>query len=121
VPHLLRHGTPIYKVPSERPVIFTLKCRAPGGGTITTYFNVLGLTRSARAGLELKIFRSQGGSFTTEPLRPVGFLHVVTLVTLNLSNNPNAFSLTQIDCLEMEPNPLKDWAMLEVHVANTLF
>ena len=54
--------------PSERPVIFTLKCRAPGEGTITTYFNVLGLTRPARAELELTTFRSQSGSSTTEPL-----------------------------------------------------
>ena len=71
MPHLLRHGTPIYKVPSERPVILTSKCRASGEEAITTYFNVLGLTRSARAGLELTTFRSQGGSSTTEPLRPV--------------------------------------------------
>jgi hypothetical protein len=42
-------------------VIFTSKCRAPGEETITTYFNVLGLTRPARAGLELTTFRSQGG------------------------------------------------------------
>jgi hypothetical protein len=72
VPHLLRHGTPIYKVPSERLVIFSSNCRAPGEGlTITTYFNVLGLTWPARAGLELTTFWSQGGSSTTEPLRPV--------------------------------------------------
>ena len=71
MPHPLRHWTPIYKVPSERPVILTLKCRAPGEEAITTYFSVLGLTRPARAGLELTTFRSQGGSSTTEPLRPV--------------------------------------------------
>jgi hypothetical protein len=49
----------------------------------------------------------------------MGFLHVVTLRTLNLSNNHNAFSVIQIYCLEMEEYPSKDWAMLEV--ANTLF
>ena len=67
--HLLRHGTPIYKIPSVRPVILTSKCRAPGEGRITTYSNVLGLTQPVRAGLELTTFRSQGGSSTTEPQR----------------------------------------------------
>ena len=42
---MLRHGTSVFKVISERPVILTSKCRALGEGAITTYFNVLGLTR----------------------------------------------------------------------------
>ena len=82
MPHLLRHGTPIYKVPSERPVILTSECRAPGEEAITTYFNVLGLTRPVRAGLELTTFRSQGGSSTTEPLRPVLPL-IVAMINYN--------------------------------------
>ena len=45
MPHLLRHGTSVFKVISERPVIVTSKCQALGEGAITTYFHVLGLTR----------------------------------------------------------------------------
>jgi hypothetical protein len=45
MPHLLRHGTSVFKVISERPVILTSECRALS--------EVLGLTRPARAGLEL--------------------------------------------------------------------
>ena len=45
VPHLLRHGTSVFKVISERPVILTSKCWALGEGAIPTYFHVLGLTR----------------------------------------------------------------------------
>jgi hypothetical protein len=37
VPHLLRHGTSVFKVISERPVILTSECRALGEGVITTY------------------------------------------------------------------------------------
>jgi hypothetical protein len=38
VPHLLRHGTSVFKVISERPVILTFEYRALGEGAITTYF-----------------------------------------------------------------------------------
>jgi hypothetical protein len=41
VPHLLRHGTSVSKVISERPVILTSECRALGEGGITTYFKRL--------------------------------------------------------------------------------
>jgi hypothetical protein len=34
-------------------VIITYECRAVGEGAITTYFNVLGLTRPAQAGIGL--------------------------------------------------------------------
>jgi hypothetical protein len=37
VPHLLRRGTYVFKVISERPKILTSKCRALGEGAITTY------------------------------------------------------------------------------------
>jgi hypothetical protein len=37
VPHLLRHGTSIFRVISERPVILPSECRAVGEA-ITTYF-----------------------------------------------------------------------------------
>jgi hypothetical protein len=53
VPHLLRHRTSVFKIISKRPLILSSKCCAPCEGAITTYFNVLGLTRPARAGLEL--------------------------------------------------------------------
>jgi hypothetical protein len=39
--HLLRHGTSIFNVISERPMILTSKCRAFGEGGITTYFKRL--------------------------------------------------------------------------------
>jgi hypothetical protein len=38
VPHLLRHGTSVFK---ERPVNLTSECRALGEGAITTYFKRL--------------------------------------------------------------------------------
>jgi hypothetical protein len=41
VPHLLRHGTSVFKVISERPVILPSECRALGEGAITTYFKLL--------------------------------------------------------------------------------
>jgi hypothetical protein len=37
VPHLLRHGTSVFKVISERPVILPSEGRALGEGAITTY------------------------------------------------------------------------------------
>jgi hypothetical protein len=39
--NLLRHGTSVFKVISERPVILTSECRAHGEGAITTYFKRL--------------------------------------------------------------------------------
>jgi hypothetical protein len=44
VQHLLRHGTPVFKVISESPVILTFEFRALGEGAITTYFKRLRLT-----------------------------------------------------------------------------
>jgi hypothetical protein len=41
VPHLLRHGTAVFKVISERPVILASECRAIAKGAITTYFKRL--------------------------------------------------------------------------------
>jgi hypothetical protein len=41
VPHLLRHGTSVFKVISERPVILPSECHALGEGAITTYFKRL--------------------------------------------------------------------------------
>jgi hypothetical protein len=59
MPHLLRHRTSVFKIISERPVILTSEYTALGDGTITTYFNVLGLTRMVhvRTGLELETSR----------------------------------------------------------------
>jgi hypothetical protein len=39
--HLLRHGTSVFKVISERPVILPSECRAIGEEAITTYFKRL--------------------------------------------------------------------------------
>ena len=75
MPHLLRHGTSVFKVISERPVIPSSECRALGEeAVITTFLNVLGLTRSARAGLELTTSRMLSESNTTRLLD-----HFVTL------------------------------------------
>jgi hypothetical protein len=41
MPHLLRHGTSVFKVISERPVILPSECRALGESAITTYFKRL--------------------------------------------------------------------------------
>jgi hypothetical protein len=37
VPHLLRHGTSVFKVISERPVILPSECRALGEEAITNF------------------------------------------------------------------------------------
>jgi hypothetical protein len=41
MPHLLRHGTSVFKVISERPVNLASECRALGEGAITTSFKRL--------------------------------------------------------------------------------
>jgi hypothetical protein len=41
VPHLLRHGTSVFKVISERPVILPSECCALGEEAITTFFKRL--------------------------------------------------------------------------------
>jgi hypothetical protein len=41
VPHLLRYGTSVFKVISERPVVLPSECRALGEGATTTYFKRL--------------------------------------------------------------------------------
>jgi hypothetical protein len=41
MPHLLRHGTSVFKVISQRLVILTSKCRALCEGAIITYFKRL--------------------------------------------------------------------------------
>jgi hypothetical protein len=38
---ILRHGTSVFKVISERPVILTSECRALGEGAIAAYFKRL--------------------------------------------------------------------------------
>jgi hypothetical protein len=67
VPHLLRHGTSVFKVTSERAVILTSECRALGEPIL----NVLGLTRPARAGFELTTSRMLSESTTTRLPQPV--------------------------------------------------
>jgi hypothetical protein len=41
MPYLLRHGTSVFKVISERLVILTSECRALDEGAISTYFKRL--------------------------------------------------------------------------------
>jgi hypothetical protein len=50
VPHLLRHGTSVFKVISERPVILPSECRAVGEGAITTYFKRLRFDAAGSSG-----------------------------------------------------------------------
>jgi hypothetical protein len=66
VPHLLRHGTSVFKVISERPVILPSEWRALAKGQSLPILNVLGLTRPARAGLELTIYRLLSESTTSK-------------------------------------------------------
>jgi hypothetical protein len=66
MPHFLQHRTSVFKDISERPVIFTFECCALGEGTITTYFKRFGLTRPARAGLELTTSWMLSESTTTK-------------------------------------------------------
>jgi hypothetical protein len=65
VPHLLQHGTSVFKVISERPMTLTSECRALGKGGISTYFNVLGLMQPAQEGLEFDTSRMLSESTTT--------------------------------------------------------
>jgi hypothetical protein len=51
VSHLLRHGTSVFKVIFERPVILTSGCRALGEGAITTYFKRLELDEAGTSGV----------------------------------------------------------------------
>jgi hypothetical protein len=49
---LLRHGTFVFKVISERPVILTSECRAFGEGVITTYIKRLGFDAAGTSGAQ---------------------------------------------------------------------
>jgi hypothetical protein len=62
---------PPFLMSSERSVILTSECCAVGEGAITTYFNVVGLTQTGRAGLELKASRMPSESTTTRLPQPV--------------------------------------------------
>ena len=53
--HLLRHGTSVFKVISERPMILASKCHAFGEGAITTYFKVLGFVFNDHVNDKLKL------------------------------------------------------------------
>jgi hypothetical protein len=51
VPQLPRQGTFVFKVISERPVIFTSECRAVGEGAITTYIKRLRFDAAGTSGV----------------------------------------------------------------------
>jgi hypothetical protein len=65
VPHLLRHGTSIFKVISERPVILTSGCNALDEEAITTYFKRLRFDAAGTSWLELTTSRMLSESTTT--------------------------------------------------------
>jgi hypothetical protein len=65
MPHILRHGTSIFKVISERPVILTSECRALGEGAITTYSKCLRFGAAGLSGLELTTYRLLNENTTT--------------------------------------------------------
>jgi hypothetical protein len=69
VPHLLRHGTPVLKVIAERPMILNAVLLAKEQSL--PILNVLGLTRLARAGLELTTYRLLSESTTTGLRQPI--------------------------------------------------
>jgi hypothetical protein len=50
VPHLLRQGTSVFKVISERPMNLTSECCALGEGGITTCLKHLALDADNRSG-----------------------------------------------------------------------
>jgi hypothetical protein len=52
VPHLLRHGTSVFKVISERPMILPSECRGLGEGAITTYFKRLRFDAAGTSGAQ---------------------------------------------------------------------
>jgi hypothetical protein len=59
------------KVISGRPVILTSECHALDEGAITTYYNILGMTRLARVGLEHTTSWMLSESTTTRLPQPV--------------------------------------------------
>jgi hypothetical protein len=61
VPHLLRHGTSVFKVISKRLVILTSECHAMllAKEQSLPILNILGLTQLAWAGLELMTSRCE--------------------------------------------------------------
>ena len=74
MPFLLRQGTSVFKVISERPVILTSKCHALGEGEPLS-IHVLGLTQPERSGLELKTSEMLSKSATTRLSQPVLYPH----------------------------------------------
>jgi hypothetical protein len=80
----------VFKVISERPVILTSECRALGEGAITTDFNVFGLSRLARAGLELTTSRLLSESTTTRLRQPVNVEEAGNKYKNKPSNNCSA-------------------------------
>jgi hypothetical protein len=76
VPHLLRHGTSIFKVISERPVIFTSECHALGEGAITTYFKHLRFDAAGLSGAQTHDTQMLSESTTTRLLQPGGIKYV---------------------------------------------
>jgi hypothetical protein len=56
VPNLLRHGTSVFKVISEKPVILSSEYCALGEGAITTYFKCLGFDAAGPSGAQTHDF-----------------------------------------------------------------
>jgi hypothetical protein len=71
MPHLLRHGTSVFKVISGRPVILPSECRALGEGAITTYFKRLRFDPAGSLKLTTSLLLSE--STTTRLRQPVIF------------------------------------------------
>jgi hypothetical protein len=69
VPHLLRYGTSVFKVISERHMIITSECRALDGGAIATYFKRLWFDAAGPSGAQNSRFVTE--STTTRLRQPV--------------------------------------------------
>jgi hypothetical protein len=89
VPHLLRHGTSVFKVMSERPVILPSECRALGEGAITTYFKRLRFDAAGPSGARTHDLPFANESTTTR-LHYLTVYGIITLLFGGRQGNPNS-------------------------------
>jgi hypothetical protein len=84
VPHLLRHGTFVFKVISQRPVILASVFRARVEGAITTYFKRLRFDVAGTGGAELRTSRLLSECTTTGVRQPL--IYKLCICVVNISS-----------------------------------
>jgi hypothetical protein len=99
--HQTLHGATVFKVISTKPIILASKCRVFGDGAIPTYIDTI----MARAGLELKTFRSKSQHFITETREDPLVCHKRRLNGAGLRTRPKK---TEVLCHSKDPSLLKD-------------